>query len=730
MRRLPRLFMWTVVAGLVTFGVLSMMAPRYQSEAQITVSAKGASKLDPRRDGQSPEAVAVRMDKEVVNTHVRALQSRDLALQIAQDLKLQDRVEFNSALGTQDKISALLRMAGIGAPRANETDEDRTLRAFYDRLEVYPARDSRVIGIRFTSSNPELAAEAANDLVDHYRTLLAYRSVAETDEVQKALIPKIESLKRETAEAEKAVEKLRGEANIFKGGQQSTGLNEQQLAELTAELSKAQVARSEAEARKNSAREMLTSGSADALPDVQRSPLIQNLVQQRVRAERQISELSATLLPGHPRMRQLNADLSGLKRQIRGEISKVVQSLDKEAKVAKLREESIQRSLAEIKARIVKASPDEVKLRQLENDAKTKRAELVRLQAQFEANRLSDDSRAVPVEVQVITRASPSSVPVFPKKVPLSALIMTAVFLFGLVGTITRGLLAGARHSARGQPHVRMTTHEPPQNIHVEPSLAPQPVPMAAGIPESSVSGIAMSDVPIPEAEMPQPTVLRMSISEIASKILLKPAGSMGVRTLVTSDAEDLETAEEGLALANALAAMDHSVILIDWSFKGDGLGHHLGITSPAGLTGLFDGTAKFQDVVTCAPGGSVHVIPSGKALAIDSSGIDADHINLVLDALDETYDQIVVMGRHAEAKSLFEVIEGRFDAVMIVRDEQHQLPTHGESPNTVLGFEVTDIDIFRYIRAASKAPLGGVPLQRFQKFAGKVPRLQVAAVR
>ncbi len=245
MKRLPRLFVWTAAAGLITFGVLSMMAPRYQSEAQITVSAKGASKLDPRRGGQSSEAVAVRMDKEAVNTHVRALQSRDLALQIAQDLKLQDRVEFNSALGAPDKISGLLRIAGFGAPRPNETDEDRTLRGFYDRLEVYPARDSRVISIRFSSSDPGLAANTANGLVDHYRTLLAYRSVAETDEVQKALIPKIESLKREVSDAEKAVEKFRGKANIFKGGQQSTGLNEQQLAELTAELSKAQVARSQ-----------------------------------------------------------------------------------------------------------------------------------------------------------------------------------------------------------------------------------------------------------------------------------------------------------------------------------------------------------------------------------------------------------------------------------------------------------------------------------------------------
>ncbi len=92
---------------------------------------------------------------------------------------------------------------------------------------------------------------------------------------------------------------------------------------------------------------------------MQKSPLIQNLVQQRVRIERQISELSATLLPGHPRMRQLNADLAGLKVQLKGEISKIVDSLDKEAKVAKGREDSIEQSLADIKARVVTNAPEE-----------------------------------------------------------------------------------------------------------------------------------------------------------------------------------------------------------------------------------------------------------------------------------------------------------------------------------------------------------------------------------
>ena len=97
---------------------------------------------------------------------------------------------------------------------------------------------------------------------------------------------------------------------------------------------------------------MMKLGSADALPDVHKSPLIQNLVQQRVRIERQISEQSTTLLPGHPRMRQMNADLAGLKLQIKDEVAKIVDSLDIEAKVAQGREDSIEKSLCRHQRRV------------------------------------------------------------------------------------------------------------------------------------------------------------------------------------------------------------------------------------------------------------------------------------------------------------------------------------------------------------------------------------------
>ena len=333
---------------------LSLLTPKYASQVQIEIVSKGVGNpFEPRRDAGAPEMVSVRMDKEAIATHVRALQSSDLALKLAAELDLAAKPEFNSALVKRGVFGELLRLVGLVGPRAGESEEDRVLNAYYDALRVYQVKDTRGIMIEFRSEDPKLAAQAANKLAELYRDDLSLRTVLESKDARAKLGPQIKKLAEEVAEAEAEVTRFRGQANIFDGGRDKTGLNEQELAELTAELTKVTTARAEAEARAKTARAMMIRGSGETLPDVQKSTLVPRIVEQRVRVERQIAELSATLLPAHPRMKQLDAELAGLNRQIRAEVEKIVDGLERDANTAALREEGIRRRIDEAKRRVV-----------------------------------------------------------------------------------------------------------------------------------------------------------------------------------------------------------------------------------------------------------------------------------------------------------------------------------------------------------------------------------------
>ena len=104
-----------------------------------------------------------------------------------------------------------------------------------------------------------------------------------------------------------------------------------------------------------------------------------------------------------------------------------------------------------MKKQVVGTGDDEVQLRQLEAVAKSKRAELDRLQARFEANRVTADRRAVPIEAQIVSLARPTSVPSFPKPLPYAILVAMATLLFGIAIVVTKALFTAARAPARAE---------------------------------------------------------------------------------------------------------------------------------------------------------------------------------------------------------------------------------------------------------------------------------------
>jgi hypothetical protein len=175
----------------------------------------------------------------------------------------------------------------------------------------------------------------------------------------------------------------------------------------------------------------------------------------------------------------------------------------------------------------------------------------------------------------------------------------------------------------------------------------------------------------------------------------------------LTGEREGIDAKEEAIELASALAHSGAQVILIDWSPSGEGMAEPVGLDPSAGLNDLLRGDVNFGEVIQRLPGSSVHAIAAGKALNLSPETINPDQLNLVLDALDEAYDHIIVTGRHDEARWLFEMIEGRFDTGIVVVETRKGAPVLADPDGTFLGFEVADIDIIRFERRASeRAPV------------------------
>jgi polysaccharide biosynthesis transport protein len=684
-KSLPKLLVASALAGAATYGACVMMLPRYTSQAQLEVISTGLNNpFDAKQQGGGFSDVASRMDKEAVGTHVGAIKSTDLGLKLVKDLKLVERPEFNSALPPDDLWSRLFQMAGIGAPRAGETDEDRALGAYYRALRVFQTKESRAITVEFTSSEPNFSAKVANELSIAYRASLAGRTIVESEDARVKIAPQIERIKNELSDADTQINEFRGKANLFRGGSQNTALKDQQLGELTTELSKIQTARSEADARANAAREMMARGTAEALPDVQKSALVPRLVEQRVRLERQISELSATLLPAHPRMKQMVADLGGLQKQIKTEVQKLVDSIDKDAKIVIERETDIKRRIEEIKRTVVSSSADDGRLRSLEEAAKSKREELSRLQKMMLTAESTVSAKAVPIEVRIVSSAYPASEKSAPKASMLAPLASMATLLLGLAWTVARELISGARSQAGGSstPPQRSssTTATHRDTDHATPLLAHTLTVSTQGHAADAVSTAAdISTI--------------STIPDLAANLLARTAGQAGYRILLTTEANGVESAAEAIALVKALSAGGRHACLVDWLAHDEGLARSLSFSHKPGMTDLLHGDTSFEEVIQRIDASDAHFIATGTTYPAPESD-DADRANLVLDALDEAYEFIIVHSTVNQARNLFSAIQGRFDAGVLVVDPRKHLVSSTKSKSQFLGFDVPDMDI------------------------------------
>ena len=367
---------WKIIVPGLIAAVLSLLAvnlitPRYKSEARLLIEGRENIFLRPEAERLTPE-IRDRVDVEMLTSQAQILQSRDVALAVIKELKLNQKPEFDPALRGVSVTSVFLSMLGLGKDALKQTPEERVLTNFYERLSVLPVDKSRVILIEFQSSDPELSARVVNAVIDAYFTVQKANKQEQARGASQWLAAEIDKLRPKVIEAENNVENFRAKANLFVGTNNSS-LGNQQLTEMTTQLAAARGQKADLDARARIIRGMLNSGKPIEAADVTNSDLIRRLIEQRVTLRSQLAEQSSTLLDQHPRIRELKAQVYALDSQIRGEAEKIVHTVENDARIAGGRIETTNAAIEQLKKQIAGMGGQDVQLRALEREAKAQR---------------------------------------------------------------------------------------------------------------------------------------------------------------------------------------------------------------------------------------------------------------------------------------------------------------------------------------------------------------------
>ena len=631
-----------VVTGLA-FVVASLLTPKYMGETRILIETRESAltRIDQNAAGASPI-----LDEEGVTSQVEVITSTDILTKVARDLDLASREEFDAQ---PSAIARALDLFGMGGDAASLPPEERTLKAFREKLEVYRVERSRVIVINFSSEDPELAAAVPNALADAYLAVQQQAKLQSNADATQWLEPEIADLREKVKQAEARVAEFRGKSDLLIG-QNNSVLATQQLSELSSELSRVRASRSAAEANANQIRAALRSGaSLDSMPEVLESSLIQRLREREGELRGEIADLTTTLLPGHPRIRSLNSQIADISAQIRAEGEKVLAGVEAEARAAKAREESLVADLNRLKAESARADVDLVDLRALEREAAAQRELLESYLTRYREATSRGDRNYLPADARIFSRATVPAEPYFPKVIPIAISAFAASLLLMAIFSLLRELFSGRAlvpaASSRTVVVVESASEpEAPVAVVTGPVVAPQPVEVA---PEPTQHVSQPPPKPAPVAANTASAVIaprkpRRSLGEIDVEKAAEALISGGATRALFISPEGDEGAAASVLVAREVADAGLRVMLIDLTASGAASRPMLESNAYSGITNLLTGEAQFSDVIHADGYSACSVIPVGTANPARAMRA-AERLPMILESLGSAYDMVIV---------------------------------------------------------------------------------------
>lgn len=624
--KLVRIGFVTVLLLALAYVVLMFVPRLYESRAELLVEPR-STVFTSAASNQNAESYFI--DAAAVSSQIELIKSRDTILATIEAIDLRDEAAFE---GWSDG-----EMIGeIG-----------------DNLIVTQERSSRLISIAYRSTDPELAARIANGIARTHVQRRAGQQIADTVSATAWLEEEINRLRENVAGAERAIADFRVANDLFTGSN-NENLTDQQLSNFGAQIAAAAERRSAAQSRAQLIRSLLESGqSVVGVSDVQTSVIVQQLSQELARLQGERAQQSATLLPNHPTIRALDAQIAAINEQISNEGQRVAQALEAQAQIEADLEQSLQTELDRLKVTAGSNTVEGVTLAELEREAAAQRDLLNAYLLRFtEATARSDIGSSLP-DVRFVSEAAPSSSPASPQTSLILMAVGIASILLQVGAVIFSELLSGRALVERG--------------LTAEPLL---------GKEEGGALLAASSDAP---SHPPAIASIRAPISALESEIEAQAARALaGLDRLivVASDEGWKESMDFAERLTASIVGNGQSVAEIDAASGQQGI--------EPGLTDLCAQEADFGDVVHRGMEERFAFVPWGQGEHLRPA---TDRVLTLIDALSDIYEVIVVVtGKVGMGSSLPLFTGAGAKCLLLANDDSALGDTRSEVAS--LGFE------------------------------------------
>ena len=539
------------------------MQPVYQAMSRVNVESEVPFLQSLNDLFKTDEA-----DDAFLATQVSILESDELAWDTIQ------RLGLDGAAKSGGKV--------VGVPMTMQTD---AIRAFQSRLHVERTKDTRMILVKYESTDPKAAAAVVNSLVNDY---IEYNFRTKYDASRQAtgwMEQRLDELKVKVEKSEQAMVDYERRNNIVSVGEKQT-VTEARLDDLNKNLSAAQADR----LSKESVYKMVERNEAQ-VGFLQSSTLLTSLEAKQVDLKEQYSAAVAQYGPTYPKALAVQDQLKDLDALIARERKRAVENVRSEYQAAVEREKALSDAVTKQNVEVEKVNQLLIQHNLLKREFESNQQLYDSLLAHLKDANVSAGLRAT--NIHVIDRAIPPTAPIRPDKLRNITFALAAGLGLGIALALTREALDNSIKSAqeiekltdlptlaivpKAQSHGGSSMQAPPGSRHLPDGDHEFRIP-----PELTV--IRRPQAPVAEAYRALRTSVLLSAADRPPQVLL-----------VTSSQPDEGKTVTALNLASTMAQKGERVLLIDADMRRPGVSTILNASERQGLSGILTGAYEYS---------------------------------------------------------------------------------------------------------------------------------------
>lgn len=599
------------LAGAVA--VTLLQTPRYTASSTVQINDSSTRVLDDKSAEQGDESGSGYDTDRFLQTQVDVLQSRGLAVRVAQKLKLDSSARFFSSqeadLPPASAPSLAVRNQVVGM--------------LLTHLHVNLPRDSRIVTIQYDSTDPAMSADIANAYASEFIQANLQRRYDSSSYARDFVSNQLAETKQKLEDSERALNDYARKSGLIRTGDAASlgakassqgggSVTTDSLVELNQAANEATAKRIAAQGRW----EAINKGSLYSSTEVVGNPTMSTLLAQRATIETQLAEEQARHLDAYPAVKAKQDELAGINRQLQQVATNIRASIRADFDAARNSEQQLTGEVNRLKGATLSEQDSNVQYGLLAREVDTNRQVYDGLLQRYKD--LNASSGISLSNISIIDTADPPGFPSSPN-------LMKNLAIALLIGV---GLAAATL----------FLKDQFDDSIRV-----PEDIESKLGLPLLGIIPRTMPGVEPEEAMMDPKSPIAEAYNSLRGSLLYATTEGLPQVMLVTSaqPAEGKSTISYAMALS--FARMGKTVVLFDADLRRPSLHRLFGYSNQRGLSSLLTSQDSLASAAQSSDHANLTLVPSGPVPISPTELLSSLRLEQILQEAARHFDVVLI---------------------------------------------------------------------------------------